>query len=98
MKRLELSNAADADLTDILHYGCERYGYEAGFAYVASFDAAFDLLREVPGIAPMLTIGPPGTRSWLHRSHRIVYNYDNRTLFVARVMHATMDLNRLSNG
>ncbi len=98
MKRLELSNAADADLTDILHHGCEHYGEETGFGYVASFDAAFALLCELPDIAPLLTVGPLGTRSWRHRSHRIVYNYDDETLFVARVMHAAMDLDRLGGG
>jgi plasmid stabilization system protein ParE len=98
LKRLELSNAADADLSDILRYGCERYGDEIGFAYAASFGAAFELLCELPDIAPALPVGPPGARTWLHRSHRIVYNYDEQTLFVARVMHATMNLDRLNRG
>jgi plasmid stabilization system protein ParE len=43
---LVLSNAAEADLADILAYGGETLGWDAAEDYVAGFDLAFAMLRD----------------------------------------------------
>jgi plasmid stabilization system protein ParE len=46
--RVELSEAADADLADLLEYGISNFGLVAGREYCFSFDTAFAFLRETP--------------------------------------------------
>jgi len=46
MIELVLSEAADADLAEILSYGVEQFGEETGEAYVAGFEPSLALIAD----------------------------------------------------
>ena len=70
MKPVELSNAADADIEDILLYGVERFGAETAESYVRGFDDCFALIAARPAIGAVHDTVRPPVRSLPHGSHR----------------------------
>jgi toxin ParE1/3/4 len=93
MMRLGLSEAADGDLVQILRYGIQTFGEEAGEAYVAGFERSFALIRQHPfGGAVHDEVRPP-IRSFPHGSHRIFYDVTD-CVIVRRILHKSMDVER----
>jgi toxin ParE1/3/4 len=91
---LELRAAAEADLRAILNYSVEQFGEAVAETYLRSFDQAFDLLRRHPQAGAMRTDIEPPIRCLSHRSHRIFYDVDGDTIWVVRVLHRAMDVER----
>jgi toxin ParE1/3/4 len=94
MIRLAISNAAAADITDILVYGGELFGWDAAEDYAASFEIAFALLRDHPQAGAVHAEIRPPIRSLAHRRHRIFYDLIDDTIIVRRVLHMSMDVAR----
>ena len=94
MTRLELSEAADADLASILSYGVEVYGEGAAEAYVESFEAAFALISDWPAAGAVHEEVRPPIRSRPHGSHRIFYDILEDRVIVQRILHQAMDVER----
>jgi toxin ParE1/3/4 len=94
LARLELSEAADADLAAILAYSIEAFGRETAEAYLRSFEDSFALLREHPRAGAIHPIVEPTIRSLSHRSHRIFYDVEADVIVVVRVLHKAMDVER----
>ena len=92
MLRLELSDRADADLTDILRYGCATFGVDVGEAYFLSFDATFERLCEYPEMHPVSEQFAGGVRTCRHRSHRIFYRVEAGSLVIGRVFHVAREI------
>jgi toxin ParE1/3/4 len=92
--RVRLRAAADADLADILDYSAERFGEAVATAYLRSFEQAFDLLERHPQAGPLRTEIEPAIRCLPHRSHRIFYDIDGKTIWIVRVLHHAMDADR----
>ncbi|MGB5484218.1 type II toxin-antitoxin system RelE/ParE family toxin [Parasphingorhabdus sp.] len=92
--RLELSGAADADLTAILDYGIENFGWDAAVRYLRDLDHAFDLLRQHPQAGPVHLSPQPECRSLSCRNHRIYYQLEDDLITVLRVLHTSMDAER----
>jgi toxin ParE1/3/4 len=90
--RLELSDVADADLTDILRYGCATFGVDVGEAYFLSFDATFERLCEYPEMHPVSEQFAGGVRTCRHRSHRIFYRVEADCLIIGRVFHVAREI------
>lgn len=91
---LELSEAADADLAEILHYGVTRFGEETGEGYAAGFEASFALIAEHPFAGAVHDTVRPPIRSLPHGSHRIFYDVIGDRVVVQRVLHKAMDVER----
>lgn len=92
--RLEFSEAADADLVEILHYGIDTFGEEAGEAYVAGFVRSFALIRQHPFAGAVHDEVRPPIRSFPHGSHRIFYDLLESRVIVRRILHKSMDVER----
>jgi plasmid stabilization system protein ParE len=89
-----LSNAAAADLADILAYGIELFGWDAAEAYAASFEWAFALLRDHPQAGAVHAEVRPPIRSMAHKRHRIVHDTMADAIVVQRILHMSMDVTR----
>uniref|UniRef100_UPI0035C97679 type II toxin-antitoxin system RelE/ParE family toxin n=1 Tax=uncultured Sphingomonas sp. TaxID=158754 RepID=UPI0035C97679 len=87
MLRLEISDHADADLTEILRHGCATFGDEVGERYFLSFDETFQLLCRYPHIGEVSRVWSGDVRTRVHRSHRLFYRVEAERLFVGRVIH-----------
>jgi toxin ParE1/3/4 len=94
MKPVELSNAADADIEDILLYGVERFGAETAESYVRGFDDCFALIAAHPAIGAVHDIVRPPVHSLPHGSHRIYYDVLPDRIVIRRVLHKAMDVER----
>ena len=94
MIRVELSEAADADLAEILEYGVAHFGEATGEAYVAGFDDSFALIAEHPFAGTVHVAVRPLIRSLPHGSHRIYYDVLDDRVIVQRVLHQAMDVER----
>jgi toxin ParE1/3/4 len=92
--RLELSEAADADLVEILRYGVEVFGEESGEAYVHGFGRSFDLIRQHPFAGAIHAELRPPIRSLSYGSHRIFYDVREDDVVVRRILHKSMDVER----
>lgn len=90
--RLELSEAADCDLADLLEYGITTFGLETGRAYYFGFDKAFALLRNAPEAGQVDEATQLGLRRWLHCSHRIFYRISDDMILIVRIIHYARDL------
>ena len=94
MTPVELSQAADADIEDILLYGIERFGAETAEAYVRGFGDCFALIAAHPAIGPMHDTVRPPVCSLPHGSHRLHYDVLPDRIVVRRVLQKAMDVER----
>jgi toxin ParE1/3/4 len=94
MIRVELGEAADADLVEILSYGAETFGEARAEAYVASFDDTFDLISRHPLAGAVHDEVRPPIRSLPHGSHRIFYDVFEDEVVVQRILHKAVDVLR----
>ena len=92
MAELRLSAAADADLAAILDFSIAQFGRETAEAYLRGIDKALDLLRRHPGVGALRAEITPPVRCLPHRSHRIFYDIEGDTVWIVRVIHASMDV------
>jgi toxin ParE1/3/4 len=88
---VEISAAADADLTAIFEYGIDRFGDETAANYLRGFDASFDLIAEHPLIGAIHDTVWPLIHSLPHGSHRIYYDVLEDRIVVRRILHKAMD-------
>lgn len=94
MVELRLRAAAEADLAEILDHSVERFGEEVATAYLRGFERSFDLVRRYPQAGALrLEIEPP-IRCLRHRSHRIFYDLEGEMVWIVRVLHQAMDIER----
>jgi toxin ParE1/3/4 len=91
---VRLRAAAAEDLAAILEYSVERFGNEVGEDYLRSFGQAFDLLGRHPKAGSLRADIQPPIRCLPHRSHRIFYDLDAQTVWIVRVLHHAMDVER----
>lgn len=94
MIRVEISEAADADLVEILAYGTGNFGLERAEAYVAGFQATFDLISRHPLAGAIHDEVRPPVRSLPHGSHRVFYDVFESEAVVQRILHKAADVTR----
>ncbi len=91
MMRLEISEAAAADLVDIYAYGAVRYGLAQADDYMAGLRRLFESLlgspfmgRERNEIRPPIRLMPCG-------AHHVFYDVIGDRLIIQRVLHHMAD-------
>ena len=94
MAEVRLRSKAATDLAAIFDYSLAEFGLERAEAYLRSFDHAFDLLCRHPFAGALRTRIDPPIRSLPHRSHRILYDVEGDIVWIVRVLHHAMDLER----
>jgi toxin ParE1/3/4 len=94
MIRVEISEAADADLAEILGYGSQTFGQDRAEAYVAGFQTTFDLIERHPYAGAVHDEVRPPIRSLPHGSHRVFYDVFESQVVVQRILHKAVDLQR----
>ena len=94
MTPVELSNAAIADLAEILSFGVATFGEVTGEEYVASFEESFALIAEHPMAGAVHDFVRPPIRSISHGRHRIYYDVFGGKMVVQRILHHAMNVER----
>ena len=88
MTDLRLSSAAGEDLIEIRLYSLNEFGGTVADDYLRGFEKAFDRLREYPKLGSLTPELGNGVRCLIHRRHRILYEINDDTLVVLRVIHS----------
>lgn len=94
MLKVDKHPLARRDLVEIWHYTAERWGEEQAERYLRLIDAAIQQVRENPFLGSDAAQVRPGLRRFPAGQHRIFYLIGDRTIEIARVLHASMDFER----
>lgn len=93
MKRFcKLGRAASRQLDEIAVYSRQKFGNTSTRIYLEDFEQKFDLLAASPEIGVMRDEIFPNLRSFPCGSHVIFYDYDEKYLYVAAILHHAMDV------
>jgi toxin ParE1/3/4 len=83
MADYRLSEAADADVESIYHYGCEAFGARQAEIYFARLMYVFDMLAEFPRMGGLL--------QFRCESHMVFYAIEVDGILIQRVFHGRAD-------
>lgn len=90
MTKLIIRPAAEIDLFEIDNYSVREFGPRVAAAYLAEIEVALDRLIEYPEAGPVFPGISPMIRYISCGKHRIFYDYDGKTVHVARILHQAM--------
>lgn len=79
---------AQLDVAEIWDYTVEKWSGEQANIYLLGLNALLETLCEFPEIARLRTEFMPHVRIHTYKSHVIIYQNDESTLEVIRVVHA----------
>ena len=85
--RLRLTADADKDISSVLDYGTEKFGYSKAVQYYSNLLDAFEAMRLNPHIGFIGSDYLVDYRIFIFRSHRIFYKILDNTIIVTRVLH-----------
>ena len=94
MAKLEITEAADRDLTDIYVYTFREYGERQADRYLDALRVCCNRLAENPGLARSADRLRPGYRRFEHASHVIFLTVTADGVRVIRVLHRGMEPKR----
>ena len=94
MSRFLLSDAAAADLCDIVAYTVDRWGKRQSGVYLDGLEASMRRLADMPGTGRRRDELHAGLRSFQFESHQIFYATDDDGIVILRVLHERMDVER----
>jgi toxin ParE1/3/4 len=94
MAKVELSEAADRDLTEIYLYSFQQFGEQQADAYLLSLDDCLCRLAETPGLGRSIEALHPGAFRFEHDSHTVFFRRIDGGIRVIRVLHRRMDPER----
>ncbi len=93
MRSIRFSPAADQDLVDIYRYTIRQWGAEQAAYYKQRLDDAFAKLVESPSLLGRSRDGLPAGYFLYHAEHHlIIFQFCDRFLDIARVLHERMDV------
>jgi toxin ParE1/3/4 len=98
MVDIEIRAEASLDIADIYAFSIERFGREVAQDYVDGLDVALLRLVQYPESTPVFEGVKPRLRQLVYRSHRVLYDFDGRTVSIVRILHSAMNVpGRLRN-
>lgn len=94
MARIELSEAADRDLTTIYSYSHQQFGERQADRYLLALEDCFARLAEMPRLGRSIESLRAGYFRFEHASHTVFYTIIPDGIRVVRVLHQRMDPER----
>jgi toxin ParE1/3/4 len=91
MPSVELTEAADRDLSEIYAYSYRHYGEAQAERYLLDLDACFRRLAEKPKMGRSVDHIRPGYFRFGHAKHAVFYTLLSDGIRVVRVLHVRMD-------
>ena len=82
--QIRLTPDAEADIKSLYIHSALDFGLAQAKAYRRLITQAVELLAEFPGIGPEICAG---ARAHTVKSHRIIYEADDTSLTVLRILH-----------
>lgn len=94
MTVFSVSRAARADLKNVAAYTQKVWGAEQRRAYLKGLDLAFHFLAENPLAGAPCDYIVDGLRKYRLESHTIFYEKIDNEIFIVRILHKSMDVER----
>lgn len=88
---VELSEAADEDLTGIHAYSSDRFGIAQADRYLLGIQSCLARIAYAPGLARVVKVNASAYRRYEHGRHTIFFREIEGGIRVIRVLHARMD-------
>lgn len=95
MANINRQPLAEQDLIDIWLYTWSTWGETQADSYLEGMEKAFILLAEQPHLGRERKEFTPVVRSHRHAQHLIIYQIIENGINLVRVLHKSMDVNRL---
>jgi len=95
LRQVNISEAAEQDIRDILQYTLETWGERQRQTYTAQLMAGIERIAGFPGIGHEIRARRPGVRGFRVRQHTIIFRAETESITIVRVAHERMDLARL---
>ncbi len=87
-----IRSAAEADLSDIWHYGAANWGIEQADRYADGLFSLFDLLSDFPEMARERDEFSPPVRIHPNGVHLVIYRIDGQGIEITRILHVHQNL------
>lgn len=91
----KLSKLAEEDIYQIARYTIQQFGVTQAKKYHNELKQTFELLARAPWIGRECNWVCDGMRRFEFKKHSIYYLSKNDTLFIARLIHHSMDVDFL---
>jgi len=88
--------AARADFDEIGRYTMQNWGLTKTRNYLLEITEAVDRLAEHKGIGADYSFVMTGLRKLAVGSHKVIYETDDTTIHVVRILHERMDIGTLT--
>lgn len=94
MIALQFSPRALSDIESIWEYTAEEWGVEQADDYLLALHQTIGLLRLNPRLGRDMSDVGPGYFKFPTASHAIYYRLNSGTLYIVRILHKRMDMER----
>ena len=94
MRKYQLTQAADKDLSDIYVYSYREFGERQADAYFESLEASLSKLGENPRIGVDVSSLREGYRRLVHKEHAIYYKVAKSGVLIVRILGPGMSAER----
>ena len=92
--RVTFSSRAKADVQGIWNYTVERWGRSQAEIYLRLIGAAVESMAADPSVGRPCDDVRLGYRKYLVGSHVLFYRVTGKAIFVVRILHQRMDIER----
>lgn len=97
-REYQLSDAAEADLADILIFTARRWSVLQAEVYLDGMVKAFDGLLTFPRAARERSEFDPPVRIAHFKSHIIIYRFEQGIVLIDRILHANSNWHAVISG
>ena len=95
--KFEISQLALEDLDNIWEYSVEQWSNEQGNKYYNEIFLAIDKICENSDIGTPIDEIKKGHRRTIVKSHMIIYKVKGSTIYIDRILHQKMDIEKNLN-
>ena len=94
MAEIAFRPQASADLAEMFTLSAQQFGEETARHYHDGLKASVLRLADFPQSGPLYPGLRPEVRFLAHRRHHFFYEYDGTTVWIVRILHHAMDVQR----
>lgn len=94
LNKYQLSKAADKDIEKILEYSYQEFGIKQTLKYKDGLTSCLDTLAQNPKAGRKCSVIKAEYFRFEYQSHIIFYKQRNTGIFIVRIIHKSMDIER----
>lgn len=91
LAEIAVREEASVDIANTYRFSLENFGEAVAAEYMAGLDEAIGRLGRHPEMGRIDRGIVPPIRILTYRSHRIYYDFDGTTVYIARIFHHAMN-------